>query len=119
MKFAKYQLDISGSRVDPDPNFRKVAAFDRTLGPVCASRETSNGGRMEMRLSDKAISLVETRPDQSHPAYPADNLSYRVVTAASLRWLDKEPDAAALHRSCGSAPVTAKAPAAPAPKKTN
>lgn len=123
VKFAKYQLDISGSRVDPDPNFRKVSAFDKTLGPVCAARDTSNGGRIEMRLSDKAISLVETRADQSHPSYPADNMSYRVVTAASLRWLDKEPEAASLHRTCGSTPVTAKAPAAPAPapapKKTN
>jgi len=119
VKFAKYQLDISGSRVDPDPNFRQVAAFDRTLGPICAVRDMPGGTRVEMRLSNKAITLVEQRVDQSHPALPADNVSYRVVTAASLRWLDKEPEAASLHRNCGQVPVTAAKQPAAAPKKPN
>jgi len=121
VKFSKYQLDISGNRADPDPNFRKVSGFDRALGPVCAAQDLPGGGRIEMRQNDKASSLVGERADQSHPSLPADNRSYRVVTAASMRYLQEVPQADMLHRSCAQAPITAArdVPPAPKPKKLN
>lgn len=123
-KFAKYQVDLSGGRADPHPEFRRVAGFDKALGPVCASRDLAGGERLEMRILDRAITVVHRTPDHSHPGLPTDAETVRVVTATNLHWLQGEPEAATLHRSCLQGRATAAKPAAASngkqtPKKTN
>ncbi|WP_162914927.1 hypothetical protein [Desertibaculum subflavum] len=123
-KFAKYQVDLNGGRADPHPEYRRVAGFDKALGPICASREFAGGERMEMRILDRAITVVHRTPDRSQPNLPTDAETIRVVTSTNLHWLQGEPEAAALHRSCQQGRSTAARPAAasngkqPA-KKTN
>lgn len=110
--FAKYQIDLNGGRADPHPEYRRVAGFDKALGPVCASRDFAGGERTEMRILDRAITVVHRTPDQSHPGLPTDAEKVRVVTATHLHWLQSEPEAAALHRSCLQGRATAAKPAA-------
>lgn len=107
-KFAKYQADLNGGRPDPHPEYRRLANFDKALGPVCASREFAGGERLEMRILDKAITVVHRTPDRS-PGLPEDAESIRVVTSTHIHWLQGEPEAAALHRSCQQGRGTAKA----------
>jgi hypothetical protein len=121
IKFAKYQMDLNGGRADPHPEYRRIAGFDKALGPVCASRDFAGGERLEMRILDRAITVVHRTPDRSHPGLPADAEKVRVVTATNLHWLQGEPEAATLHRNCQQGRATAaeasngKQPA----KKTN
>ena len=107
IKIAKYQMDVNGSRADQHPEYRRMAGFDKALGPVCASRDFAGGERMEMRILDKAITYVHRTPDRSHPGLPSDAESVRVVTATHVHWLQSEPEAANLHRSCQQGRTTA------------
>lgn len=119
-KFTKYQMDLNGGRAEPHPEYRRVAGFDKALGPVCASRDMAGGERLEMRILDKAITLVQRTPDRA-PGLPADAEKVRVVTATHVHWLQGEPDAAALDRSCqqGRATAATSGPAKAGAKKAN
>ncbi len=121
IKFAKYQLDMNGNRAD-HPEYPRIAAFDKALGKICASREVAGGERLEMRILDRAITVVERKPDRSHPTLPPDAEQIRVMTAADMRFLRDDPDVSALHRTCAqgraATPTAAAAPKAAA-KKTN
>ena len=107
LKFAKYQVDVNGSRVDQHPEYRRMAGFDKALGPVCASRDFAGGERMEMRILNQAITYVHRAPDRSHPGLPADAENIRVITATNVHWLQAEPEAATMHRSCQQGRTTA------------
>jgi hypothetical protein len=124
LKLAKYQLDLNSNRVDPHPEYTRLSNFDKALGPVCASREFAGGERLEMRILGNAITLVHRAPDKSHPSLPADAESVRVLTATNVHWLQGEPEAMTLHRTCQQGRgTTAKATQASdgkqAAKKTN
>lgn len=83
---------------EPDPNYKQIAAFDKALGPVCAT-ETSGNVPAEMRINqDHVISLVQVLPI----ATADDGKSYRVVNTLEMRFLQDEPMADRLYRSCQS-----------------
>jgi len=89
-----------------DPKYDRVKSFDRQLGKVCATDNTADGGKIEMRISpENVMSVVHTTPAKYQGPTAEQNPSYKVVSGLEMRFLSfKEPEATRLHRMCQRAP---------------
>jgi hypothetical protein len=85
-----------------DPKYDRVKSFDRQLGKVCASDQTADGGKIEMRIShENVLSVVHVSPAKYQGPTADRNPSYKVVSGLEMRFLSfKEPEATRLHRMC-------------------
>lgn len=110
-EFHKYRPALMASsdpsatvEIMPDPDYQRVAAFDRQLGKPCAIEILADGHEVEMRINaSRMMSVVHTMPAR-HPGPGADQSpSYRVVSGLEMRFLSqKEPMADRLYRQCQS-----------------
>jgi hypothetical protein len=105
-EFHKHRL--FGERLEADPFYKHVASFDRALGPVCARGVGDNGQPVEMRMNDRAMSLVQFMPGPHDDKAGEQTRSYKVTTFVEIRHMGGHAEASRLYASCLNPTRTAK-----------